>query len=64
MKHANMDLNLKTKKWITCTPYFDVRNIYFYVNKSKNESVLKFLEPTRFVIAKLLVILRSELITY
>ena len=35
MKHANMDLNLKTKKWITCTPYFDVRNIHFYVNKLK-----------------------------
>ena len=30
-----MDLNLKTKKWITCTPYFDVRSIYFYVNKLK-----------------------------
>lgn len=25
----------KTKKWITCTPYFDVRNIHFYVNKLK-----------------------------
>ena len=24
-----------TKKWITCTPYFDVRNIHFYVNKLK-----------------------------
>lgn len=25
----------KTKKWITCTSYFDVRNIHFYVNKLK-----------------------------
>ncbi len=25
----------KTKRWITCTPYFDVRNIHFYVNKLK-----------------------------
>lgn len=25
----------ETKKWITCTPYFDVRNIHFYVNKLK-----------------------------
>ena len=25
----------KTKKWVTCTPYFDVRNIHFYVNKLK-----------------------------
>lgn len=25
----------KTIKWITCTPYFDVRNIHFYVNKLK-----------------------------
>jgi len=24
-----------TKKWITCTPYFDQRNIHFYVNKLK-----------------------------
>ena len=23
------------KKWITCTPYFDVRNIHFYVNRLK-----------------------------
>ena len=23
------------KKWVTCTPYFDVRNIHFYVNKLK-----------------------------
>ena len=24
-----------TKTWETCTPYFDVRNIHFYVNKLK-----------------------------
>lgn len=24
-----------TKKWVTCTPYFDVRNIHFYVSKLK-----------------------------
>ncbi len=24
-----------TKKWVTCTPYFDVRNIHFYVNRLK-----------------------------
>lgn len=23
----------KTKIWITCTPYFEKRNIHFYVNK-------------------------------
>lgn len=25
----------KTKLWKTCTPYFDKRNIHFYVNKLK-----------------------------
>ena len=24
-----------TLKWMTCTPYFDVRNIHFYVNRLK-----------------------------
>ena len=24
-----------TKTWETCTPYFDVRNIHYYVNKLK-----------------------------
>ncbi len=26
-------LYLNTKIWETCTPYFDKRNIHFYVNK-------------------------------
>ncbi len=26
-------LHPDTKVWITCTPYFEVRNIHFYVNK-------------------------------
>ena len=25
--------NPKTKVWETCTPYFEKRNIHFYVNK-------------------------------
>lgn len=28
-------LHSKTRVWETCTPYFDKRNIYFYVNKCK-----------------------------
>ena len=31
----------KTKIWVTCTPYFDERNIHFYVNKL-NFHITKF----------------------
>ena len=27
------ELYPKTKSWETCTPYFDQRNIHFYINK-------------------------------
>lgn len=33
-----------TKIWKTCTPYFDKRNIHFYVNKRKFHIVKYLLE--------------------
>ena len=41
----------KTKKWLTCTPYFDERNINFYVNKCKFhivEFINKYHNPEPF----------------
>ena len=41
----------KTKAWETCTPYFDKRNIHFYVNKLKFRIVAyynkKYPDPNR-----------------
>ena len=44
-------LHPNTKKWTTCTPYFDQRNINFYVNKCKFhivEFINKYHNPEPF----------------
>jgi len=41
-------LHPETKEWHTCTPYFDKRNIHFYVNKCGfkiDEFVCEFYPP-------------------
>lgn len=43
------ELHPETKVWKTCTPYFDKRNIHFYVNKCGfkiNEFLCEFFKPT------------------
>ncbi len=37
-------LHPETKLWETCTPYFDKRNIHFYINKCKFSAVEFFCE--------------------
>ncbi len=42
-------LHPETKVWKTCTPYFDKRNIHFYVNKCKfkiDEFWCEYLKPS------------------
>ena len=44
-------LHPKTKVWETCTPYFEKRNIHFYVNKCKFQIVeyLREIEQEGFI---------------
>ena len=42
-------LHPETKVWTTCTPYFDKRNIHFYINKCKfriDEFWCEYFEPS------------------
>lgn len=47
------ELHPETKIWRTCTPYFDKRNIHFYVNKCRfqiDEFWCEYFQPTETIL--------------